>query len=112
MFDVNKIQVVEDTILYDGDQIAFTFADRATPTYLAELAMSEEDLLNGEVPLHKRKEIIANKLAIAAEIERLGYKLTRPVKEDEEDDDYDYESESRSRKPKGKKLLTFRKNAF
>jgi hypothetical protein len=72
VFDVNKIQVCGDVIVYDGDQIAEIVAPGCV-----ELSMTHEDLKNGEVPLSKRREIVSNKNTIKQEICRLGYKVVK-----------------------------------
>jgi hypothetical protein len=54
VFSLSKIHVVGDTILYDGDQIAFLIDPNGKDV---ELSISREDLVNGEVPFAKRQEI-------------------------------------------------------
>jgi hypothetical protein len=72
VFSLSKIHVVGDTILYDGDQIAFLIDPNGKDV---ELSISREDLVNGEVPFAKRQEILNNKYLIIQEIKRLGYTI-------------------------------------
>ena len=54
MFSINKIQIIDDSILYDGDQIAF-LVDHPNSMDV-ELSMTKEDLANGEIVASKMDE--------------------------------------------------------
>ena len=72
---MNKLTILSDCVLWDGDQIAFI----EEPGIL-NLCMSSEDFSNNEIPTKKRAEITDNKIAIMNEFRRLGYSFS---KEDE-----------------------------
>ncbi len=57
---------------WDGDQVAFVSAPGLVCT-----SLTEEDMINGEIPKVKRKIIRANKKAIIDEIKKLGFEIEK-----------------------------------
>lgn len=73
---LKKIEIIKENIYYDGDLIGWIAVWLGKNKDIVELIL-DKDLLDmrKEVPPNKRAAIVANKIEIKKEIEKIGYMI-------------------------------------
>ena len=69
---MNKLQLISDCVLWDGDQIGFLTDDKTI-----EMHTSFEDFENGEIDVPKQKEILAFLPEIEKALRLMGFAIER-----------------------------------